>query len=61
MIEDHSQQRSAILSRMSFVDMYEANLDKLQVIIDVIIPTQARFKSDISATEAHVLAVYSAL
>jgi len=46
---------------MSFVDMYEANLDKLQVIIDVIIPTQARFKSDISATEAHVLAVYSAL
>jgi len=45
MIEDHSQQRSSILSRMSFLDMYEANFDKLRVIIDVIIPAQARLKS----------------
>jgi hypothetical protein len=46
MIEDHSQLRSSILSRLSFMDMYEANLDKLQVIIDVIIPYKARLKSD---------------
>jgi len=30
---------------MSFLDMYEANFDKLRVIIDVIIPAQARLKS----------------
>jgi len=46
---------------MSFLDMYEANFDKLRVIIDVIIPAQARLKSDKSATEAHVLAVPTAL
>jgi len=46
MIEDHSQLRSSILSRMSFLDMYEANFDKLRVIMDVIIPAQARRKSD---------------
>jgi hypothetical protein len=31
---------------MSFFDMYEANFDKLQVIMDVAIPAQARLKSD---------------
>jgi len=46
MIEHHSQLRSSILSRMSFLDMYEANFDKLQVIMDVIIPAQARLKSN---------------
>jgi len=46
MIEDHSQLRSSILSRMSYLDMYEANFDKLWVIMDVIIPAQARLKSD---------------
>jgi len=35
MIEDHSQLRSSILSRMSWLDMYEANFDKLRVIMDV--------------------------
>ena len=34
------------LSRMSFLDMYEANFDKLGVIRDVIIPAQPRLKSD---------------
>jgi len=38
MIEDHSQLRSLILSRLIFLDMYEANFDKLRVIMDVIIP-----------------------
>jgi len=46
MIEDHSHLRSSILSRMSFLDMYEANFDKLQVIMDGIIPAQSRLKSD---------------
>jgi len=46
MIEDYSQLRSSILSRMSFLDMYEANFDKLRVIMDVIIPAEARLKSD---------------
>jgi len=46
MIEDYSQLRSSILSRMSILDMYEANFDKLRVIMDVIIPAQARLKSD---------------
>ena len=46
MIEDYLQLRSSILSRLSFLDMYEANFDKLWVIIDVIIPAQARLKSD---------------
>jgi hypothetical protein len=45
---------------MSFFDMYEANFDKLRVIMDVIIPAQARLKSDKHATEAHVLALRSA-
>jgi len=31
---------------MSFLDMYEANFDKLQDIMDVNIPAQARLKSD---------------
>ena len=30
---------------MCCLDMYEANFDKLRVIIDVIIPAQARLKS----------------
>jgi hypothetical protein len=34
------------LSRMSFLDMYEANFDKLQVIMDVINPAKARLESD---------------
>ena len=34
------------LSRMSFLEMYEANFDKLRVILDVIIPAQAHLKSD---------------
>jgi len=41
--------------------MYEANFDKLQVIMNVIIPAQVCLKSDKEATEAHVLAVRSAL
>jgi len=41
--------------------MYEANFNKLRVIMDVIIPAQGRLKSNKSATEAHVLAVFSAL
>jgi len=45
-IEDHSQLRSSILSRMSFFDMYEANFDNLRVIMDVIIPAQECLKSD---------------
>ena len=36
MIEVHAQLRSPILSRMSFLDMYQANFDKLQVIMDVL-------------------------
>jgi len=35
---------------MSFLDMYEANLDKLRVIIDGIIPAQACRNSDKKAT-----------
>jgi len=31
---------------MSFLDVYEANIDKLQVNMDVIIPAQERLKSD---------------
>jgi hypothetical protein len=31
---------------MSFWDIYEANLDKLQVIMNVVIPAQARLNSD---------------
>jgi hypothetical protein len=46
MIEDHSQLRSSILSRMSFLDMYAANFGKQQVIMDVIIPAQKNLKSD---------------
>jgi len=46
MIEDHSHLRSSILSRMSFLDMYEANFDKLPVIMDGIIPAQGHLKSD---------------
>jgi hypothetical protein len=46
MIEDHSQPRSTILSRMSWLDMYEVNIDKLRVIMDVIIQAQARLKSE---------------
>jgi len=61
MIEDSSQRRSSILSTMSILDIYEANFDKLRVIMDVIIPAQARLKSEKYATEAHVLAVRSAL
>jgi hypothetical protein len=34
------------LSRMIFLDMYEPNFDKLRVILDVIIPAQARLKSN---------------
>jgi len=49
------------MSRMSFFDMYEANFDKLQVIMDVIISAQAGTKSNKYATEAHVLGVCSAL
>ena len=37
MSEDHSQLRSSILCRMSFLDMYEANFDKLWIIMDVIV------------------------
>jgi len=44
---------------MSLLDMYEANFDKLRVIMDVIIPAQARLKSGKYTTEAHVLAVCS--
>jgi hypothetical protein len=61
MIEDHSQQRSSILSRMSFLGMYEANFDNLRVIMDGIIPAQAHLKSNNEATKGHVLAVCSAL
>jgi len=46
MIEDHAHLRSSILSRISFLDMYEANFDMLQVIMNVIIPAQAHLKSD---------------
>jgi len=46
---------------MSILDIYEANFDKLRVIMDVIIPAQARLKSEKYATEAHVLAVRSTL
>jgi len=46
MMEDHSQLRSAILSRLSFLDVYEANFDKLRVIIDIFILAQERFKSN---------------
>jgi len=35
MIEDNAQLGSAILSRMSFLDTYEANFDKLRVIMEV--------------------------
>jgi len=42
---------------MSLLDMYEANFDKLRVIMDVIIPAQACFKGGKYATEMHVLAV----
>jgi len=34
-IKDYAELRSSILSRMSFLDMYEANIDKLRVIMDV--------------------------
>ena len=46
MIEDHSHLRSSIPSRISFLDMFEANFDKLRVIMDVIIAVQVRLKSD---------------
>jgi len=58
MIEDHSQLRSSILSSMSFLDLDEANFDKLRVIMDVIIPAQARLKSAKLATEVHVLRLW---
>ena len=35
MIEDYAQLRSSIPFRMTFLDMYEANFDKLRVIMDV--------------------------
>jgi len=60
MIKDHSQLQSSILSRMSFLDMYEANFDKLRVIIVVLIPAQTRLKIDKYPTEVHVLGVRSA-
>jgi len=37
---------AGFLFRMSFLDMYEANFDKLQVIMDAIIHAQACLKSD---------------
>jgi len=46
LIEDHAQLRSSILNRMSFLDMYRANFDKLQVIMYVIIPAKVRHNSD---------------
>ena len=36
MIEVHAHVRSSIQSRMSFLDMYQATFDKLQVIMDVL-------------------------
>jgi len=35
MIEVHPQLRSSIQSRMSFLNIYEANVDKLRVIMDL--------------------------
>jgi hypothetical protein len=46
MIECHSQLSYSILSRMNLFDMYEANFDKLRVIMDIIIPAQAHLQSD---------------
>jgi hypothetical protein len=46
---------------MSFLIMYEANFDKLRVIMDDIIAAQACLNSDKSTTEAHVLAVCGSL
>jgi len=34
-IEDHAHRRCTMLSRMSFLDMYEANCEKLRVIMNV--------------------------
>ena len=49
------------LSRMSFLDMYKSNYHKLWVIVDIFIAAQARLQSNKYTTEAHVLAVHSAL
>jgi len=35
MIEVQAQLKSAILSRMTFLDLYEANFDMLRLILDV--------------------------
>jgi len=35
MIEVHAQLKSAIQCRMTFLDLYDANCDKLQLIMDV--------------------------
>ena len=60
-IEHHAQLKSSILSRMSFLNMNEANFDTLQVVMNGTIPAQACLRNDKSATVAHVLVLDSAL